>query len=345
MTLHVCNPYFETELKGNWAFSLEEAGLKHPIFTQLQLLPLLYGAPEEGIIVSAKPDAAFFARATIPMPRSLYFPDEPLPSSYHKVVDWGASELIAGWASQKGLSYATPPLELVRQLSSKLFSFQRSPLPGSQCIGTDEELRYLLKKIEQPTVLKNCEERAGRGHFFLFPEREINERALKAFLKEGYPFIAEPWVDRVGDFSTQWEITRQKEIRFLGNTICHNDAFGKYLASEVGHPTFIADSSFHRILIEEIAEMGFFGNIGIDAMHYRTKEGIALQPVVEINPRKTMGYVALALQKRHFPHQHLMLSFTEKEEAGLLPFSVTTRKGVRLKFRKTVSLKLWKSKN
>lgn len=337
MSLHICNPYFESELKGEVFSSLEGATLTHPILMQLQFLPLLYAAPEDGLIVSAKPNKNFFEESILSMPNSLHFPEDQI-SSYKKIIDWGASPLIAGWAKRKGISYSIPPFSLVKTISSKVFSFTRSPLPGARCINSRKELDQFKKNIGMPAVLKDCQERAGRGHFFLFPNHPINEKALEAFLARGYPFIAEPWVERIIDFSTQWEITEKREIHYLGITLCHNDAFGKYLTSEVGHPTFTADISFHRSLVEEIAQMGFFGNIGIDAMIYKMRGEKHVQPIVEVNPRKTMGYVALALQKRHFPGKHLLLSFTEKKGNNLLPFSVTTRKGLHVKFRKTVSL-------
>ena len=165
MLLHVCNPYFESELKGEISSSLEEATLTHPILTQLQLLPLLYAAPEDGLIVSAKPEKDFFENGVIPMPHSLYFPEESFPS-YEKIIDWGASPLIAIWAKRKGLSYAFPPFELVKTVSSKLFSFMRSPLPGAECVNSREELNQFKKHTKGPIVLKDCQERAGRGHFF-----------------------------------------------------------------------------------------------------------------------------------------------------------------------------------
>jgi hypothetical protein len=57
-------------------------------------------------------------------------------------------------------------------------------------------------------------------------------------------------------------------------------------------------------LLGKIAEVGYFGHVGIDAMLYTLPEDphtLHLHPVVEINARKTMGWAALAFQRRYFP--------------------------------------------
>jgi hypothetical protein len=338
MNIHVCNAFFEWELSRQAGPSLEQALSQHPAFTMLQFLPLLYAAPDEGVVVTSKPDLSFFQSLTLQMPKALYFPDESLPAA-SSIIDWGASLLIKEWADARQATYALPNWDLVQTLSSKLFSFARSPLPGARQVFGAEEIEELARQIDQPFVVKDCLENAGRGHFFLLPGRPVDQKSLRAFTSRNHPLIAEPWVHRLIDFSTQWEITPSKGIRYIGLTICHNDAFGKYRASEVGNPSFTFDPKIYDPLLHDIAALGFFGHLGIDAMIYRAAQGPTLQPIVEINPRKTMGYVALAFQQRHFPGVHLTLSLSDLKESGLLPKSAVTREGRRVKFRKTVSWK------
>jgi predicted ATP-grasp superfamily ATP-dependent carboligase len=66
--------------------------------------------------------------------------------------------------------------------------------------------------------------------------------------------------------------------------------------------------------------LGYFGNVGIDAMLYGSP--VTLHPIVEINARKTMGWVALEVQKRHFPNQTLTLSYAKNSAEGWLPSSL-----------------------
>ena len=49
----------------------------------------------------------------------------------------------------------------------------------------------------------------------------------------------------------------------------------------------------------QLARVGFHGPLGIDAMIYRTADGaLAHRPVVELNPRTTMGRVAWELGRQ-----------------------------------------------
>jgi len=55
-------------------------------------------------------------------------------------------------------------------------------------------------------------------------------------------------------------------------------------------------------LAEELVKTGYLGPVGIDAFIYRTSEGeLRLKPVVEINPRYTMGRLTLEMMKHTCP--------------------------------------------
>src|SRR5205814_1256405 len=58
------------------------------------------------------------------------------------------------------------------------------------------------------------------------------------------------------------------------------------------------------LLEAELRGAGFIGPIGIDAFVYRTAEGCRLKPVVEINPRYTMGRLTVELMKQTCPGSH-----------------------------------------
>ena len=132
-----------------------------------------------------------------------------------------------------------------------------------------------------------------------------------------------PWVNRLFDFSTQWIVSKEK-IVCLGATSFENHPSGSYLATLAGKPFLQYEWALqnHMSVVEplmrEIAEMGFFGNLGVDAFVYQQGGVEKLQPIVEINGRKTMSWVALMIQQKQFPNQILRFSF-EKGAGGLLP--------------------------
>ena len=61
-------------------------------------------------------------------------------------------------------------------------------------------------------------------------------------------------------------------------------------------------------------EAGYAGPVGIDALVYRRDGRLRIKPIVEINPRFTMGRVALALSGRMAPGRTgVWLILTERE--------------------------------
>jgi len=133
--------------------------------------------------------------------------------------------------------------------------------------------------------------------------------------------LAEPWLPRKFDFSSQWEIG--KAIELQGVTTFETSDKGSYSATLAGpiDPLFqwAIDKHLEIALpiLKKIQAMGFFGSLGIDAFVYGENQ---LHPIVEINARKTMSRVALMIQKGRDPDQILRMSF-ESKPGGLLPGS------------------------
>jgi hypothetical protein len=232
-----------------------------------------------------------------------------------------------------------PQLDLVRKVNSKAFSFTHSPkLPGSALLHSEKEVLDWCAAIEGPKVLKACFGFSGRGHLLLPCPPEQLKRFIAKEFQYNHPIIGEPWVARTLDFSTQWWIDRNQQISYLGETICVNSARGQYLETHVGdvlhsHVRFVEEHKESAFpILQKMAAEGYFGNVGIDAMIYNND---TLQPIVEINARKTMGYVALKLQQTRFPKQTISLSYQSASQlANLLPNSLVKQDGSIVKFAK-----------
>lgn len=302
MSIHLCNTNFEWELSSEFKEGFDQI----PLFVQLQYLPLVYGEIGDALLTTAKTEE------TTRLP--LYTLEEDPP--YKRLETWGHSRWAKTWADKKGIAYEIPPWEVVKKVNSKEYSFLQSPLPGAR-------LLYDGDPIDATHLLKSCFGTAGRGSVL------ASSKKAGAFCKRewdrGLPILSEPIVERTLDFSTQWEIESGGSITFIGVTKCHTSPTGVHVANRVGDPAF--ERSYQSVIdeqkaaaknvLEEMSKLGYFGNVGFDAMLHSNHQ---LQPIVEINARKTMGWVALKMLR----DRPLTVSYKTTDSAGLLPQKIGT---------------------
>ncbi len=129
--------------------------------------------------------------------------------------------------------------------------------------------------------------------------------------------VVEPWLDRVCDFSLQFDVGDEGARARPRLTRPLVDRRGQYRGHVLGRPLagleprvlraiqgdggrapsmLKALESAGRFVARRLSELGFRGSCGIDALVYREGVELRLKPIVEINARSTMGCVALALE-------------------------------------------------
>jgi uncharacterized ferritin-like protein (DUF455 family) len=180
---------------------------------------------------------------------------------------------------------------------------------------------------------------AGRNAIRLW-EPEVSAAQMQWLaraVQNGRQLVIEPWLERALDFSIQLEMG-PRHLKLCGYTGLRNDPKGQFQANwaEPNYERRIPASvtalfrespdisgRFQRLyrdifsLLEtELREAGFMGPIGVDAFVYRTAQGdYRLKPVVEINPRYTMGRLTLELMKRACPGSHGMFRLVSRVQA------------------------------
>ena len=350
--LHIANTFFEWELETEPKMSLSEAFIQHPIFRQLQFLSLLYAKSDDGVLLSDMPSADYWESLKnkgISVSRHFML-EENTFSHFREIESWGPSQLIAEWADRHSLNYLIPPWEIVKLVNSKKFSFENAPkLSGATLLTHEAQAKQWLPSFPGMKVLKTCYGVSGKGHLIIETETP-SDRIFSFLTKEwnkGLPVIGEPWVKRVLDFSTQWYINKDKQITYIGSTICDNDARGQYRFNLVGDEntlfsTHLPFLTTHKQIVEnvlrDIAELGFFGNVGVDAMLYTFgSDVIQLHPVVEINARKTMGWAALQFQRHYYPNEIVRFAYSSGC-AGFLPESVVSKQGKQVLFPRNLMI-------
>ena len=153
------------------------------------------------------------------------------------------------------------------------------------------------------------------------PELLENQRRwLANALRNGCQLVVEPWLERLADFSAQLEMSPEG-LKLCGYTVLLNDAKGQYQGNlaESHHHTRIPSrivslvrdppdisrrllalyAEIFALLEAELRAVDFLGPLGIDAFVYRDATGAPrVKPIVEINPRYTMGRVAVELMRQ-----------------------------------------------
>lgn len=351
--IHLTNCFFEWEIKTNSSSTLSAAFYSHPIFLQLQFLPLLYAHEEDTVLVTDLPQASYLEklkryRKALPHIQLL---SKPFISKTKTIESWAPSRLIQTWALKHQLLYKSPPWDLAIECNSKAFSFLATPpLPHAALLKEEEETFKWLRSFQGNKVLKSCFGLSGTGHLLIDEKTSLAQ--IKHFIQREFrkkrPVIAEPWVKRLLDFSTQWKIDNLKQIHYLGSTIAENDLRGKYKASHVNDEILLFQENIHYLqthkkmaisLLHQMKEKGFFGNVGFDAMVYLDEKTTTptLHAIVEINARKTMGWVALAIQNQLFKHAPMTLQYLN-ENQGLLPSFLVLQNNQTIHFSKNIQL-------
>lgn len=163
-------------------------------------------------------------------------------------------------------------------------------------------------------VLKAPFSTAGRG--LKRWERNDRDGWAKRVLAEQGAVVVEPWEERVMDLSVQFDVGPGK-VHPWGRFLV--DPHGRYRAARIGRPLEGLSRDLLRWLhghdvqaameaaikpvAAEMAKRGFAGPAGVDA-YISTVVGpdgsstFRLRPLVELNPRITMGRVAMHVARR-----------------------------------------------
>ncbi len=214
------------------------------------------------------------------------------------------------------------------RLGEFLAAEQASYLCGMDVVGAAcETIEQAVAEIERlaevgfdAVVVKAIYGSSGRGQIHcrggqLRPEQRGR---LKNILRQQGQVVVEPWLDKVADLSLHFDVGAEGAVTVAGWTRFFTDGRGQYRGSFVGSLTTGLDEEVKRFLYgdgrdarrlpklgEQLAEWlaeplcaaGYQGPVGVDAMVYRDRDRLRLKPIVEVNPRTTMGRVALKLQQ------------------------------------------------
>ncbi|MFJ5304230.1 hypothetical protein [Streptomyces sp. NPDC088350] len=208
-----------------------------------------------------------------------------------------------------GLRADLPGVDVVRRVSSKTWSNALARTMGLRGAGTvARSVPELLAQVEQlgsgTVVIKDPYGVAGRGTIAVSSPRTLGTvaRVLQRQVDQGaaVELLVQPHYDRAADFSAQIHVTGDGEIRRRGIRLMQNAEFS-YTGSRplpAALEQRLAQAGYRELINgvgAALAAEGYHGPVCVDSMLLR--DG-ALVPVLEINPRVSMGLISLALERR-----------------------------------------------
>jgi uncharacterized ferritin-like protein (DUF455 family) len=213
---------------------------------------------------------------------------------------------------------------------------------GMAVSSLDEALAVITtirRRGHHKIVVKEALGLAGSNAMRLFePEiLETQRRWITNAVANDRQLVVEPWLERALDFSVQLEMT-DDGLKLCGYTGLINDAKGQFQANTAmpGHqkkipanvialfpePPDIAQrlhalyAAIFAVLEAELRRANYHGPVGIDAFAYRDAAGkVRLKPIVEINPRYTMGRLTVELMKHVGPGSRGLFRLISRKQA------------------------------
>jgi hypothetical protein len=225
---------------------------------------------------------------------------------------WGWTPGVVALGGRVGARVAPVAVETVRRVNSKLWSHALEQelgigMPGACAAGSFAELADALARacpraddkwvIKSPFGFAARERVLGRGARLEGAQATWVRRRFAA----GETLIFQPWLDRVREYGVTLEIAPGGEINLHGISDLQTNGAGTGTGYLLGRKI----DSARRAELETIARVvgarlfreGYTGPAGMDALEHAG----GLHPLLEINARYTMGFVALAVERELQP--------------------------------------------
>lgn len=225
---------------------------------------------------------------------------------------WGWTKSAFEVAALTGAEVSAPPEEVVTRVNSKLWSHALEvelgvALPGAKAVSTFKELAEAVARacpraddkwvIKSPYGFAARDRVLGRGARIAEPQAKWSRKRLN----HGEQLIFQPWLDVVREYGVIMVISREGETFVHGFSDVQANGAGTAKGYLLGRPPAPDRASelkrMARAVGERLHREGYFGPAGLDALEHAG----GLHPLLEINARRTMGFVALAIERALAP--------------------------------------------
>jgi hypothetical protein len=123
--------------------------------------------------------------------------------------------------------------------------------------------------------------------------------------------FVEPWVEKMLELSTHWQLIPSQPPQLLGWTPLLTTERGEHLGNLVGLESYAAKNALLaeielevRLLAEHLQQQGYSGPLSVDSMFYRdVQQQVRVRPLQDVNARWSMGRMAWEWGKQLTPGQ------------------------------------------
>lgn len=219
---------------------------------------------------------------------------------------WTPSAVAAG--ERAGAVVRSIPFHVTARVNSKLWSHALEvelgiAQPGARAASAFEELQEAVARacpqaedkwvVKSPFGFAARDRVLGRGKALEGPQAVWCRRRFA----RGETLIFQPWLEVIREYGVVLEISSAGECRIHGFSDLQTNGAGTgkgYLLGRPPAPRRVAElEEIARLVGERLFAEGYSGPVGIDALEHKG----GLHPLLEVNARYTMGFVALAVER------------------------------------------------
>ncbi len=233
-------------------------------------------------------------------------------------IPWGWTDPVRRLCDKHGWVRNDPPFTAVRAANSRRLSaaLEQEWLVGPEFAGEatsiDQIERFLT--FHEPAsrwVIKAEYGMSGRERLIGsgIPTTADRNWINKRLAADGVVFF-EPWVDRRAEVGIQIDVPRHGEPQLIDITPMYVSPQGQYAGSQFrsmhalsarfsdGLDSWDTATEVALRAARRIQNLGYFGPLGIDAMRYKSADGmLRYRPLQDINARWTMGRISLGWRR------------------------------------------------
>lgn len=308
------NADFEAELE-HLAFAPRRAYRRRPSFDALNRRlseRLLWLARAGDALLADEPWADSLVDEARARGVELISPSRVENRSRRRFTPWGWTPDAVRVGENVGAVVEPLPFAVVARVNSKLWSHALEvelgvAIVGAATVSTLEELNEAARRacpragdkwvVKSPYGFAARERVLGRG-----PAVDGAQAtwALKR-LARGETLIFQPWLEVLREYGVVAEVARDGSHTILGVSDLQTNGAGTGTGYVLGRPPSPGRmselESVASAVCRRLHEEGYHGPVGIDAIEHAR----GLHPLLEVNARYTMGFIAVAVERAMKP--------------------------------------------